>query len=245
MKKDLTILVILWLAVTAVGEWLVLSADIFPLQAAAEAIIIDDAFQFLLVLATPVFTFVVVALVYSIVRFRAHEEDAPHAPPIHTSRPVTVTWFVVTSALALFVIFNPGLKGLAELQNSAEPDLVVEVVAQKWEWAYSYPQYGFTIEDADELVLPVDQQIRFEITTKDIIHSFWIPAFRLKIDAVPGQTTTLKATPTKTGEYNDDSNLRVQCAELCGTGHTRMRTDVRIVEQAEFEAWVAEMTTNP
>jgi len=245
VKKDLIIFVIMWLVVTAVGEWLVLSANIFPLQAAAEAIIIDDAFRFLLILAVPVFTFVVVALVYSIVRFRAREEDAPHAVPVHTSRPVAVTWFVVTSALAIFVIFNPGLKGLAELQSSAEPDLVVEVVAQKWEWAYSYPQYGLTIEDADELVLPVDQQIRFEITTKDIIHSFWIPAFRLKMDAVPGQINTLQATPTITGAYAGDSNLRVQCAELCGTGHTRMRTDVRIVEQEEFEAWIAEMTTNP
>lgn len=239
MKRDLFIAAILWLLLTAAGLFLVLQSDPFPMSAAEEAEIIDDAFRLLLLLATPVFTFVVAGLVYGALRFR-HPEDTPgEGQPIRTSGPVTWTWLAITSALAVFIIFNPGLKGLNELTANREADLVVQVEARKWAWTYIYPQYGVTVEDAEELVLPVDQRVRFEITATDILHSFWIPAFRMKFDAVPGQTNVLFVTPNEIGSFEDDFNLRVQCAELCGSGHARMRTGLRIIEGEEFDAWIA------
>lgn len=240
MKRDFFFAGLLWIVLTAVGMILISRTDLFPFSAAHEADIIDDAFRFLTLLGIPVFTFVLAGLIYSVIRFRQSGETPEDGPPVRTNGPVTWTWLGVTSALAVFIIFNPGLKGIRELTANQEADLIVQVEMRKWNWAFSYPQYGITLVDAQELVLPVDRRIRFEVTSTDVIHSFWIPAFRMKVDAVPGQTNILYATPTEAGSFKDDINLRVQCAELCGTGHSRMRAGLRILESAEFEAWVVE-----
>lgn len=239
MKRDFAYAAILWLVLTAVLEYVALSLEYFPVALAEEAQIVDEAFSLLMVLGVPVFTFVVVGLVYAILRFRAGDGDGD-GPPIHTSRPVTWSWFVVTSGLAIYVIINPGITGLRQLTANQTEDLVVGVTASQWQWDFNYPQYGVEIAGASELVLPVDRRIKFEITSTDVIHSFWIPAFRMKLDAVPGQVNELYVTPNETGAFAEDSAIRVQCAELCGTGHPRMRTGVRVLEQTEFEAWIEE-----
>ncbi len=240
MKRDFFFATLLWIALTAVGIALVSRMVLFPFSAAHEAVIIDEAFRFLMLLGIPVFTFVLAGLIYSVIRFRQSGEMPEDGPPIRTSRSATWTWLGITSALAVFIIFNPGLKGIRELSANQEADLIVQVEMRKWNWTFSYPKYGVTLVDAQELVLPVDRHIRFEVTSTDVIHSFWIPAFRMKVDAVPGQTNILYATPTEVGSFQDDINLRVQCAELCGTGHSRMRAGLRILESAEFDAWIAE-----
>jgi cytochrome c oxidase subunit 2 len=91
-----------------------------------------------------------------------------------------------------------------------------------------------------EMVLPADRRVKFEVTATDVLHAFWVPAFRMKIDAVPGGVTTTYATPNVTGGRDDDIGFRLVCAELCGTGHSVMAMPVRVVEPDEFEAWVAE-----
>jgi cytochrome c oxidase subunit 2 len=240
MRRDFVLAGLLWIVLTALGEWVVLNVSIYPIQAAEEAVIIDDAFQLLLILATPVFTFVVTALLYSVLRFRTKGEPTQDGPPIQSSVYFTIPWLVITGGLAILVIFNPGLSGINELSSDKNAELVIEVTAEKWQWDYVYPQYGISIVDADTLVLPVDRRVRFEITSRDIIHSFWIPAFRMKADAVPGRITEFLVTPTLAGSFADDFNMRVQCAELCGTGHPRMRTRLDVLELTEFEVWVAE-----
>ena len=96
------------------------------------------------------------------------------------------------------------------------------------------------IEDADELVLPIHQVIEFRITSSDVLHSFWIPGFRQKMDAVPGRVTTFQVTPTIETSFAESTQMRVQCAEICGTGHARMRTRVLVLSEAEFESWITE-----
>lgn len=93
-------------------------------------------------------------------------------------------------------------------------------------------------------MLPVNRSVRFEITSLDVLHSFWVPGFLMKIDAVPGRTTLMSLTPTRTGSFQTDPNLRVQCAELCGIAHARMRIPVRVVSDEEFDDWVAEQAGN-
>jgi cytochrome c oxidase subunit II len=242
MKRDFFLATLLWIVLTVLGMILVLQTDLFPLSAAHEADIIDEAFRLLTVLGIPVFTFVLAGLIYSVIRFKHSGETPQDGPPIRTSQTVTWAWLGITSALAVFIIFNPGLKGIRELTANQQSDLIVQIEMRKWNWTFSYPQYGIRLVDAQELVLPVDQRIRFEVDSADIIHSFWIPAFRMKVDAMPGRTNILYATPTETGSFSDDINLRAQCAELCGTGHSRMRAGLRILEWAEFDAWVSEQT---
>ncbi|MBI1794174.1 MAG: cytochrome c oxidase subunit II [Chloroflexi bacterium] len=240
MKRHLLYAGLLWIILTAIGEYAAFNAKFFTAGAAAEAVIVDDAFRLLMLLGTPVFTFVLAGLVYSVLAFRARSESIEDGPPIRSSRTVTWLWLVITSGLAIFIFFNPGVKGLNELNANPNADLVVQVQARKWAWKLTYPEYNVTIEDASELVLPVNRRVKFEITSADVIHAFWVPAFRMKIDAMPGQTNVLYITPNQlSASSQNDFNLRVQCAELCGTGHARMRAQVRVVEQSEFEAWLA------
>lgn len=237
MKRDFVYAAVLWVVLTVVGEYAALNFNYFPAAIAEEARIIDDAFLLLMALAVPVFTFVVVALLYAVWRFRA-EDGAGDGPPVFTHKPLTWSWFVITSGLAVLVIFNPGIKGLRELTANQQHDLVVEVTASQWQWDFVYPEYGTSVAGATELVLPVDRRVKFEVTSTDVIHSFWIPAFRMKIDAVPGQINEMYVTPTETGTPDRDAAIRVQCAELCGTGHPRMRTGLRVVSADEFDAWI-------
>lgn len=236
MNRHLLYAAVLWLALTAVGEAVAL-IDFFPVVGAEEAQDSDDAFMLLVYLGVPVLTFVIAGLAYSVLRFRAVGEPTEDGPPIHGPGRVIAAWLAVTGALALLVLITPGFTGLAALREDKPIDLVVEVEGVQWAWIVSYPEYDIRV--LDEMVLPVDQRIRFAVTSTDVLHSFWIPAFRQKIDAVPGRTTEVYATPTRAGEYTTDIAYRIQCAELCGLDHQRMTMPVRVVSEEEFEAWVA------
>lgn len=227
----------IWIILTAIGEVAVFTWSMLPAGYAEEAEIVDDAFLILLVFAVPVFAFVTAMLLYSAFRYRVRGTGSPtaDAPPIAGNKRVVRMWLVATSLLALTVLIWPGFTGLADLRADTSPDLVVEVEAQRWFWTITYPNGG---EVSDELVVPVDTRIRFDITSVDILHSFWVPAFRTKMDAVPGRTTELFITADRTGGLDDDFGLRLQCAELCGLGHGTMAIPVEVKEQGEFDAWV-------
>jgi cytochrome c oxidase subunit 2 len=107
----------------------------------------------------------------------------------------------------------------------------VNVTGQQFTWSFEYPGEGKV--KSNQLVLPKDRPVEFKIRANDVIHSFWVPAFRLKQDAVPGMTTSTRLTPNREGTY------QVVCAELCGLGHATMRQDVRVVPPREFSAWIA------
>lgn len=234
-------MLLIWAALTAVGEVLVVASAPFPLPpvAAAEGKIVDSAFRVLMMLAVPVFAFVVAMLIYSIPRFRRRGEPSQDGPALRTHGPFIVTWLAITTGLTIFMSIHPGVTGMHALRagDKVEPDLVVQVEGSRWSWKITYPQRKVT--NRDEMVLPVGQHIRFEVTATDILHAFWVPAFRMKIDAVPGKVTTIYATPTSLGAFSTDPGLRLQCAELCGLLHDKMVMPVRVVEAREFEAWLA------
>ena len=244
MKKDLTIAVVLWFLFTVIGIVWATNANIFPIAAAEEAVFLDEAFRLLIVLSMPVFMLVLTFLGYSIIRYRNKGEMVSDGPPIRGNTRLAIVWLVVTTALAVYVVFNPGLKGLKELSANPNADIVIKITGEQWHWDVSYPQYDLTYERATQIALPVDARIKFELASKDVIHSIWIPAFRLKLDAVPGRDTAFYVTPTQIGDTDSDSNIRVQCTELCGTGHARMQMDVRIMEPEEFDMWIAEAKSN-
>lgn len=234
-RRDIFIFAIAWLVLTAALEWWAAGISLHPLPASQEAEIVDGAFDLLLYLGIPVFTFVLVFMVYSVIRFRADGEDGP---PIDTDRRFVYSWVAITAGLAIFVTINPGLLGLAELAADPNADLTIEVTAEQWNWTFDYVDYGLTMEKAEELVLPEGERVLLRVGSTDVIHSLWIPAFRIKADAVPGRIHDVYLTPTESGSFQGDSNFRVQCAEMCGTGHARMRSDVRVVSGEEFEAWI-------
>lgn len=241
MKRSVIWVGGLWLILLLIGEIAVFGLTFLPEQYAREAKIVDDAYLLLAALAVPVFAFVLAVVVYSVFGFRDKSDEYEDGPPIKTNRTVVTSWMVITSALALFILINPGFVGLADLRGEASADVVIEVESRRWSWGLTYPNGGVV---SDELVVPVDTRIRFDITSTDILHSFWVPAFRIKIDAVPGQVTRLFVTPTKTGTKADDPGLRLQCAELCGVGHGIMAIPVRVVTAAEFDSFLDEIAAS-
>lgn len=241
---------LLWVVLTAVGELLVI-ADLYPTVGSHEAEDFDDIFRFLLLLGVPVMTFVFAVLIYAMLQFRIRtDEPTEDGPAIRGYGWGPRIWLGITGGLAVFVMIYPGLTGLAKLQSDKnaygwgerDAEIVIKATAFKWQWAFEYPDgTQVSIAQGKELVLPVDTSIRFDVNSIDVVHSLWIPAFRMKIDAMPGRTTFMTVKPTKTGEYGNDQAYRVQCAELCGMDHATMMFPIRVVEADEFESWLASL----
>lgn len=210
-----------------------------PVVAAEQGQTVDDALVILLRLAIPVFTFVVVAIVYSAVRFRVPPGDALDSTvQSRGDRRFSWGWVAVTSALTVLLIVYPGITGLRSLQQaeSAPNRLTVNVTASQWKWRFAYPAQR--LGNQQELVLPVGRPVRFVLRSPDVIHSFWVPAFRIKQDVVPGEVRELSLTPNRLIATSVSPLARVQCAELCGVGHANMQARVRVVSPAAFDAWV-------
>lgn len=240
MKRDLGIVGGIWLILT-LALALAARADLFPLVRADKGEEVKHAFQVLVYFAVPVFALVVAVLGYSVLRYRVAGRPDRDGPPLLGRGGVPRAWFGITAALAVTVMIYPGLIGIGKvMKDEPNPDVVVRVQGTRWAWLVGYPQHE--VISLKEIVLPVDKRVRFEITAADVVHSVWLPAFLLKIDAVPGLTTRLSFRPTQTGDFATDETMRLQCAELCGRDHALMTMPMRVVSAEEFEAWVRQQT---
>lgn len=228
-RRHLALAAGIWLVASILGIAAVLAVGrILPIVASREATIVDGAFVLLTAVSVPVVVLVVVGLLYSALRFRARSDEEVDGPPIHGQRAFELGWVGVTIVLVGFLALY-GSIGLLEIRGGEEHDLRVQATALQWQWRFEYPDLGLT---SKELVVPVGERILITITSRDVVHSFFVPAFGVKMDAVPGRTTKILVTPTEIGGYG------LQCAELCGLGHTRMTANVAVVSAADFAAWV-------
>ena len=227
-RAHLPILLAIWAVLTVAGVLLVLSSPLLPAVASREGAVADRAFVALLLASLPVFFLVHVVLVYSGWRFRAAPADGD-GPPIQSNGRLEAAWVGVTFVMVL-ALAAYGWIGMVEMRAHDHTDLRVRVVGSQFAWRFEYPDLRVR---SDELRLPKDARVRLEITSTDVLHSFWVPAFRVKQDAVPGRTVTLVVTPTEVGRYDSP------CAELCGVGHTIMHAPVEVMEPAAFQDWAA------
>jgi cytochrome c oxidase subunit II len=213
---------------SVIGTAIALLIDWFPTSAAGAAGEVDTVYDVLLICSVPIFVLVMTVAIYSVVRFRAKPGELGDGPPIHGNTRLEVIWvtipFLMVTALAIY-----GWIVLDDLEAKQPDELVVNVTGQQFTWTFEYPAERLR---STELVLPDERPVEFRIRTRDVIHSFWVPEFRLKSDAVPGLTTKIRLTPDRIGRY------QVVCAELCGIGHAVMRQNVRVVSPASFDAWV-------
>ena len=211
-----------------IGIAITLLIDWFPTPASGAASDIDTLYDVLLICSVPVFVLVMTIAIYSVVRFRAKPGDMGDGPPIHGNTRLEVIWvtipFLMVTALAIY-----GWIVLDDIEAKQPDELVVNVTGQQFTWTFEYPKQKV---NSNELVLPVDRPIDFKIHTRDVLHSFWVPQFRLKSDAVPGLTTRIRLTPDRVGRYE------VVCAELCGLGHSTMRQFVRVLPATAFDGWI-------
>lgn len=235
MRKSWLPVGLLWLGYTILMMAVVRNFSFLPERWAEEADVVDDAFILLMYISAPVMSIVLAVMTWGAIAWRSDGADREDGPNQHNHRALVTTWLVVTTALAIYVVINPGFIGLAELRGEPSSDYVIEIEARQFSWQITYPNgaVGF-----DELVIPADKRVRYNVNSLDVLHSFWIPAFRVKIDAVPGITTRVYTTATAEGAIDDDINLRIQCAELCGAGHAEMSIPVRVVSDAEWNEYI-------
>ena len=196
------------------------------------------------VLAAPVMIFVLVFMAYSMIVWRHREGDDEDGPPIYGHARIQATWITVTAVIVLFLagfgtyeLAWPGFAGAAPGQGPSpiwKPNgtpLQVQVIAQQWRFTYRYPQFGGF--ETTQLMLPVNEPIQFNVTSLDVIHSFWAYQLGVKADANPGVNNVAFTTAIQTG------NVTVRCAELCGLWHGAMFDYGRVVSVAVFKAWAA------
>jgi cytochrome c oxidase subunit 2 len=224
-----SLIVILLMIVGLVGLRLV---NLLPVEASLQARSVDGLFGLHFVAIVVLFALIVGLMVYSILAFRRRSGDTSDGPHVEGNTRLEVAWTLVPLAFVLYVAFM-GSAALGEIQRSDPRPLEVNVIGMQWTWQFEYPDYGIF---STELVLPEHKQILLRLTSNDVIHSFWVPEFRVKQDALPGGQPfirELRITPTRLGEY------KVRCAELCGLNHATMESPVKVVTQAEFETWLA------
>lgn len=226
---------VLWLAYTVLLVWAISQFNWLPAEWAQEAEVVDEAMVLLQYLGSPVMALVLAVMTWSLIGWRSDGANREDGPPQRDNRTVVTTWLIVTTALAIFVVINPGFVGLAEIRGEPNSDYVIEIEAAQFFWKVTYPNGA---EALDELVIPSERRVRYDVTSKDVNHSFWIPGFRIKIDAVAGLVTQAFATAEGEGDIDDDINLRIQCAELCGAGHATMALPIRLVTDAEFNEYI-------
>ncbi|MDI9546227.1 MAG: cytochrome c oxidase subunit II [Chloroflexota bacterium] len=220
-------------AITTVLLDLLLKAILpMPVQGSHQAQVIDQLTSWHLTLIAFLFSLVVVIMLYSLFVFRKKDGDESEGAHFEGNTVLEIAWTVIP-LIVVFVFGFFGVRALSDVTRAAPDEITVNVTGFQWSWLFEYPDSGVA---SNELVLPVDRAARMDMTSRDVIHSFWIPEMRVKQDLVPGMTTTLRFTPSVTGEYT------VDCAELCGLSHYSMVAPVRIVEQAEYEQWLAERT---
>jgi cytochrome c oxidase subunit 2 len=239
MKRDAVAVTAIWVVLTAVGLALASAVDILPHSLSEQGDEIASPFKLLTILSVPVITMVIAVLGYSIVRFASFDMPSEDGMPIQGRGAVPMAWFGITSGLA-GVTMVIGIVALPKvLTVSHQPDLRVAVTGVQWTWLVNYPDQNVR---GRELVLPVGRVITFDVTSQDVIHSFWIPGFSMKVDAVPGITTHVSIKATETGTYATNPMLRVQCTQLCGLAHGDMWMPIRVVSDADFEQWIAQQT---
>lgn len=221
-------MILIGLVASVIGVVIVLLIDWFPVQASTGANEIDTLYDVLLIASVPIFVLVMSVVIYSVLKFRARPGDMRDGAPIHGNTRLEIIWvtipFLMVTALAIY-----SWVVLDDLEAKQPNTLVVKVTGQQFAWSFAYPAEKV---NSDTLMLPKDRPVEFRINTRDVLHSFWVPEFRLKSDAVPGLTTKIRLTPNRLGKY------QVVCAELCGIGHSVMRQNVRVVEPASFDSWV-------
>jgi cytochrome c oxidase subunit 2 len=205
-----------------------------PAPVTTEARDVASLYQLFMIAAVVVFVIVAGLIGWSVVRYRAGAEGPP--AQFKTNVPLEIVWWALPTLLVIG-LFAVSAQVLATVDKSGDAQaLTVDVEGFQWQWRFTYPDTGVTItgqrDEPPEITLPVGRQVTFVITSPDVVHSFYVPEFLIKRDAVPGITNRVTLTIDQAGTFTG------QCAEFCGLLHSDMRFSIRAVPGAEFDAWL-------
>jgi cytochrome c oxidase subunit II len=211
---------------------------LMPVEASTQAISIDRLFRGEYAVISFLFSLIVVFMIYSVFVFRRRKGDTSDAAHVEGNTKLEITWTVIPLVTVFFFALWGG-QSLREVTKVEPKPLIVNVIGQQWAWRFEYPLEGGDKIVSDKLYLPVDKPVLLRLSSMDVIHSFWVPEFRVKQDALPGGEAfvrPLRVTPSMIGNY------KLRCAELCGRQHTTMESDVIVSAQADFDAWMTEQS---
>jgi cytochrome c oxidase subunit 2 len=228
-RAALVKMVVIFVISTIIATLVAVLIPWLPDSASEEMDRITFTYWFATIICIGIFALVAAVIVEAVWAFRVQPEDDTDGPPIHGHTGLEIAWTVVPAVLVIAI----GIVSAVVLSQNADAGsdpVKVQVFAQQFAWRFEYE--GGVV--SDELVMPLDRAVEFEMESADVIHSFWIPEMGQKQDVVPGVTTTIVVTPTKTGRFT------LICTELCGLGHATMRAPARVLEQAAFASWLEE-----
>src|SRR5246500_5445795 len=222
---------------TAAGIAIALSIHWFPADASTQAHNIRTLYDVLLIASVPIFALVITVVGYSVWNFRMKPgEEEKDGPPIHGNTRLEVVWTALP-ALLIVGLCAYSYSVLRSNEDNKPGAMVVNVTARQFAFEFSYRNAAGQEVVSPELYLPVNRPVVFHLRSLDVIHSFFVPEFSEKLDAVPGIVTTLRVTPTRLGTYP------AECTELCGAGHSLMRQAVHVVTPTAFRTWLGRQKT--
>lgn len=188
---------------------------------------VDNAFIFILIVSVALLALVTGVMVYFVIRYR--RKANPDSTEVEGNAALEIAWTVIPTIIVL-IMFYYGYKGFALMRDVPDGAMPVKVDSKMWSWGFEYEN---GIKSAD-LVIPLNKPVKLSLNSEDVIHSLFIPAFRVKEDAVPGAETVMWFTPTQTGTFD------LFCTEYCGAGHSKMLAKVIVMETGEFDKWYVE-----
>lgn len=170
-------------------------------------------------------------ILWSAWAYRKRNDDLP--PQTRFNLPIEFLYTIAPFAIIAALFYHTVVNQNEILDETAEPDITISVIGQQWSWTFNHVDAEVyeigTPAERPTLVLPVDQTVRFELNSPDVVHSFWIAQFYMKMDVIPGRTNSFQVTPNREGSYAG------KCAELCGVYHSRMLFDVEVVSEEEYQ----------
>jgi cytochrome c oxidase subunit 2 len=227
---------------SAIGIAVALAIDWFPTQASVQGEKIDTLWDVLLIASVPIFVLVETVVLYCAITFRMRPgEELKDGPPIHGNTRLEIVWTAIP-AILLVGLCTYAYVTLTDIEKApaSTRSMPVRVVGEQFTWTFYYQGQGGKEISSHQLYLPEHTPVYFTVQSKDVIHDFWVPAFRVKIDAVPGINTHLRVTTKSApGDYP------VVCAELCGLGHSTMRQTAHIMTKADFDKQLAKLAAGP
>ena len=251
--RTIATLALVAIALAAISIWMGQAAySWLPPQASAESILVDDLFSFLVALGTFIFLGVSCALAYSVLFQRAGKYDLSDGPPIEGNISLEIIWTAIPFALVMWIAFysyqvydQMSILGRMDYEQlattnavsvepkaeSTEPTESIEVLARQWAWEFRYPDQNIS---STELHLPNHHRVKLTLQSEDVLHGFYVPAFRLKQDIIPNRLIEFEFTPIREGSY------RLRDSEYSGTYFSSMQTDVVVESPEAYRQWIAE-----
>tara|TARA_Y100001978_G_scaffold197752_1_gene209086 strand:- start:10682 stop:11479 length:798 start_codon:yes stop_codon:yes gene_type:complete len=243
-------------SIIGISFWIGFNVNLLPESASINAPIYDELFKILFIIGLILFIGMSLLVVYSLFKFRRKNGQIEDGIALEGNLSLEIIWTIIPSLIVLFVglysyniydrmggmnelnhhheiIGDSKEKIWAGISQNTEDEIglinsKIEVSAMQFAFLFNYPEGKFI---SGELHVPVDQKISIKMESKDVIHAFWIPEFRIKQDIIPGQPTVLNFTPTKVGKYP------IICAELCGPYHGGMRASIIVENRSDYEDW--------